>query len=210
MARHAKTRTFTVEFYRLISPAQAGDGKRGQNEQANATFTYADGVADGPMTTAFSRTPTSADNGNVVVMDTLVIRNDEDTSDPAALAAITIDSITPGTRKRRPAIHMPNTPPYPATVAHQVSYTQPQAVRFIKRTGVVPYSGGPISISALADRAVHVEQVDPAPLDGYRHLDFDDSRWTDTLHTPGTDLHFDTAWAGITGISTACRLTFEV
>ena len=59
MARHAKTRTFTVEFYRLISPAQAGYGRRDQNEQANATFTYADGIADGPVSYTHLTLPTN-------------------------------------------------------------------------------------------------------------------------------------------------------
>lgn len=211
MGHHAKTRTFTVEFYRLVSTTPAGAGRVETNDQAKATFAYADTSSDGPMNTVFSRTPILADKGNVVVMDTLVIRDDtDDTADPAALSAITIDSATPGTHKGWPSLYMPSKAPSVTTVAHQVSYTQPQAARFIKRSGLVLYSGGPLHLNYFAGRAVRVEQADPAPLDGYRRIDFDDTRWTDPLYTPGTDLHFDMAWSDCAGISTALRLTFEV
>lgn len=211
MARHTKTRTFTVEFYRLISSAPAGAGRGATNTPAGATFDYARSVADGPLNTTFRRDPTIADKNNVVVMDTLVLRGDsDDMADHATLATITIDSAPSGTQRGFPELVMPKATPSPTTVVRQVTYTQPEATRFIRRTGAAVYSGGTVSIDALADRAVHIEQADPAPLDGYQSLDFGDSRWSEALHTPGTDLHFDMAWAGSAGISTACRLTFEV
>lgn len=211
MARHAKTRTFTAEFYRLIANAPAGAGRGETNVLANATFDYANNAADGPLNTTFRRDPSRADKHNVVVMDTLVLRGDtDDMADPATLATIIIDSTPSGTRRGWPELHMPTATPSPSTVVRQVTYTQPQAVRFIRRTGATMYSGGPVSISALADRAVHIDRTAPATLNGYQHIDTDDHRWTDPLHTPGTDMHFDIAWAGSAGIASACQLTFEV
>lgn len=211
MARHAKTRTFTAEFYRLIANAPAGSGRGETNMLANATFDYANNAADGTLNTTFRRDPSSADKHNVVVMDTLVLRNDtDDMADPATLATIIIDSAPSGTRRGWPELHMPKATPSPSTVVRQVTYTQPQAVRFIRRTGAAMYSGGSVLLGDLAERAVSVEPATPAELDGYRRLDFNDSRWSDGLHTPGTDMHFDIAWAGSAGIASACQLTFEV
>ena len=211
MARHTKTRTFTAEFYRLISPVPAGAGRGMSNMPASATFDYANSAADGPLNTTFRRSPTIADKNNVVVMDTLVLRGDsDDMADPATLSTITIDSAPSGTRRGFPELVMPKAAPSPTTVVRLVTYTQPQATRFIRRTGAIVYSGGTVSFDALAERAVHVEQAVPARLDGYQQIGTDDSRWSDMLYTPGTDLHFDNAWAGYAGIASACRLTFEV
>lgn len=211
MARHTKTRTFTAEFYRLIASAPAGAGRGETNVLASATFDYANSAADGPLNTTFRRDPTSADKNNVVVMDTLVLRGDsDDMADPATLATITIDSAPSGTRRGFPELVMPKAAPSPTTVVRQVTYTQPQATRFIRRTGAVVYSGGTVSLDALSERAVHVEPAVPARLDGYQQIDTGDSRWSDGLYTPGTDLHFDMAWAGYAGIASACQLTFEV
>lgn len=211
MARHTKTRTFTAEVYRLIASAPAGAGRGETNVLASATFDYANSAADGPLNTTFRRDPTSADKNNVVVMDTLVLRGDSDNmADPATLATITIDSAPSGTRRGFPELVMPKAAPSPTTVVRLVTYTQPQATRFIRRTGAIVYSGGTVSFDALAERAVHVEQAVPARLDGYQQIGTDDSRWSDMLYTPGTDLHFDNAWAGYAGIASACRLTFEV
>lgn len=211
MARHAKTRTFTAEFYRLVASAPAGAGRGETNVLANATFDYANNAAGGPLNTTFRRDPSRADKHNVVVMDTLVLRNNTDNmADPATLATIIIESAPSGTRRGWPELHMPKATPSPSTVVRQVTYTQPQAARFIKRAGMAMYSGGPVSISALAERAVAVEPAPPADLDGYQQVRFDDSRWLGGLHTPGTDMHFDIAWAGHAGIASACQLTFEV
>lgn len=210
MARHAKTREFTAEFYRVVTTPSTETDRQLRHARAMDTVAHANSCADAPLTTTYSRELAAIDEGNIIVLDVLILKDNEQGADPTTLASVDVHSIQPGSRLRTPMLSMPHMTPNVSNIARQVTYTQPQVVRFIRKTGSTPYSGGTVPISGLIRRAVNVHPATPEVTTGYRVVAHDSSFWNDQLFSPGTDLNFDMAWGGNTGIASACTLTLEV
>lgn len=211
MARHAKTRDFTAEFYRVITSADPRDGNAVRRRQrVTSTLAHASALAGSLLDTTYSREPSNIDKGNVIVLDVLALADNEPGADPAGLACVTMHSVEPGAVLGKPSLTMPQMSPVGYDIARQVTYTQPQAVRFIRKTGKSLYSGGTVRLDDLLNRAVEVRPAAPADIAGYNVVAYDSPRWDDAVYTPGTDLDFDAAWSGNPAIASACRMTFEV
>lgn len=211
MARHAKTASFHVEAYRLLTPPSDGPTPPSYRKYAAVTEAYVDRSAAGALDTTYSRPRTRADLDNLSVLDSLVLRNTSDaTADPTSIATMTLHSVPSGSRLAHPVLRMPAGAPGADTISRKVTYTLPQVARFIRRSSSTFYTGGNLSIDEFIARAVNVAPAEPAHLAGYQHVALGDPRWTDKLFTPGHDLDFDMAWLGFSGISSALTLTFEV